>query len=85
MFNKRVLSQKRRIFLEIFNTKELFCKYSGIALVRSPILQEKCGLSSGGKLNTFMFRLTLISGFSRELVLSSGWPLKRRSTVLISS
>ena len=39
------------------------------------------GLSSGVKINTFMFRFTLSSGLSRGGGLSSGWPLKRGSTV----
>ena len=40
------------------------------------------GLSSGVEINTFVFRFTLSSGLSREVGLSSGWPLKRGSTVI---
>ena len=36
---------------------------------------KRGGLSSGVEINTFMLRFTLSSG------LSSGWPLKRGSTV----
>ena len=42
---------------------------------------KRVGLSSGVKSNTFMFRFTLSSGLSRGGGLSSGWPLKRGSTV----
>ena len=42
---------------------------------------KRGGLSSGVKINTFMFRFTLSSGLSRGGGLSSGWPLKRGSTV----
>ena len=38
-------------------------------------------LSSEIEINTFMFRFTLSSGLSRGVGLSSGWPLKRGSTV----
>ena len=44
---------------------------------------KRGGLSSGVEINTFMFRLTLSSGLSRGVGLSSGWPLKRGSTVCI--
>ena len=44
---------------------------------------KRGGLSSGVEINTFMFRFTLSSGLSRAVGLSSGWPLKRGSTVLI--
>ena len=43
---------------------------------------KRGGLSSGVEINTFMFRFTLASGLSRGVGLSSGWPLKRGSTVL---
>ena len=46
---------------------------------------KKGGFSSGVEINTFMFRFTLLSGLSRGGGLSSGWPLKRGSTVLLSS
>ena len=54
----------------------------------TPIAPEKwpfksSGLSSGVKINTFMYRFTLSSGISRGGGLSSGWPLKRGSTVLV--
>ena len=42
---------------------------------------KRGGLLSGVKINTFMFRYTLSSGLSRGGSLSSGWPLKRGSTV----
>ena len=43
---------------------------------------KRGGLSSGVWINTFMFRFTLLSGLLRGSGLSSGWPLKRDSTVL---
>ena len=43
---------------------------------------KRGGLSSGVEINTFMFRFTLSSGLSRGGGLSSGWPLKRGSTVV---
>ena len=43
---------------------------------------KRGGLSSVVKINTFMSILTLSSGLSRGGGLSSGWPLKRGSTVL---
>ena len=61
--------------------------YSGTPLVRPPLLHQKKwpfkrgGLSSGVEINTFMFKFTLSSGLSRGGGLSSGWPLKRGSTV----
>ena len=42
---------------------------------------KRGGLLSGVEINTFMFRFTLSSGLSRGGGLSSGWPLKRGSTV----
>ena len=42
---------------------------------------KRRGLSSGVEINTLMLRFTLPSGLSREGGLSSGWPLKRGSTV----
>ena len=44
---------------------------------------KRGGLLSGVEINTFMFifMFTLSSGLSREGGLSSGWPLKRGSTV----
>ena len=42
---------------------------------------KRGGLSSRVEINTFMFRFTLSSGLSRGGGLSSGWPLKRGSTV----
>ena len=44
---------------------------------------KRGGLSSGVEINTFMFRFILSNGLSRGVGLSSGWPLKRGSTVLI--
>ena len=46
-------------------------------------LFKKGGLLSKEQINTFMFRFTLSSGLSRGVGLSSGWPLKRGSTVLV--
>ena len=63
--------------------------YSGTPLVRpSPFAPEwwpfkRGGLSSGLKINTFMFRFTLFSGLSRGDGLSLGWPLKKGSTILL--
>ena len=53
----------------------------------TPFVPEKWpfkrgGLLSGVEINTFMFRFTLSSGLSRGVGLSSGWPLKRSSTLL---
>ena len=42
---------------------------------------KRGGFSSGVEINTFILRLTLSSGLSRGGGLSSGWPLKRGSTV----
>ena len=42
---------------------------------------KRGGLLSGVEINTFMFRFTLSRGLSRGGGLSSGWPLKRGSTV----
>ena len=43
---------------------------------------KRGGLSSGVEINTFMFRFTLSNGISRGGGPSSGWPLKRGSTVM---
>ena len=55
----------------------------------TPVSSEKWpfkrgGLSSGLEINTFMLRFSLSSGLSRGAGLSSGWPLKRGSTVAIN-
>ena len=42
---------------------------------------KRVGHSPGVEINTFMFRFTLPIGLSRGVGLSSGWPLKRDSTV----
>ena len=42
---------------------------------------KRGGLSSGVEINIFMFRFTLSIGFPRGVGLSSGWPIKRGSTV----
>ena len=52
----------------------------------TPFASEKClfktgGPSSGVEISTFLFRFSSSSGLSRESGLSSGWPLKRGSTV----
>ena len=44
---------------------------------------KRGGLSSGVEIYTFMFRFTLSSGLSRGGGLSSRWPLKRGSTVVL--
>ena len=46
---------------------------------------KRGGLSSEVKINIFMFRFTVSSDLSRGVGLSSGWPLKRGSTVLACS
>ena len=56
--------------------------YSGTPLVRPPLLHQKSGLSL--KIHTFLFRFTLSTGLPRGGGLSSGWPLKRGTTVYIS-
>ena len=43
---------------------------------------QKGGLSSEVEINSFMSRFTLSSGLSGGGGLSSGWPLKRGSTVI---
>ena len=43
---------------------------------------KRSGLSSGVKINEFMFRFTLSRGLSRGFGLSSGWPLKMGFTVV---
>ena len=55
------------------------CEATPFAPEKWPL--KRCGLSSGVEINTFMFRFTLSSGLSRGGGLSSGWPLKRGSTV----
>ena len=42
---------------------------------------KRGGLPSGVGINTFMLRFTSSNGLSRGVGLSSGWPLKRGSTV----
>ena len=54
----------------------------------NPFAPQKCpskrdDFSSGVKINAIMFRFTLSSDLSIGGRLSSGWPLKRGSTVLI--
>ena len=46
---------------------------------------KRGGLSSGVEINAIMFRFTLSRGLSRGGDLSSGWPLKRGSTVHINA
>ena len=43
---------------------------------------KRGGLLSGVEIYIFMFRFTVSSGLSRGAGLSSGWPLKRGSTVI---
>ena len=56
-----------------------FCEATPFASEKWPF--KRGGLSSGVKINTFMLTFTLSSGHSRGAGLSSGWPLKRGSTV----
>ena len=42
---------------------------------------KRGGLSLGVEIYTFIFRVTVLSGLSRGVGLSSGWPLKRGFTV----
>ena len=58
----------------------LSCEATPFAREKWPF--KRGGLSSGVESNTFMFRFTLPSGLSREVGLSSGWPLKKGSTVV---
>ena len=44
-------------------------------------LFKRGGISSGVEINIFMFRFTVSSDLSRGVGPSSGWPLKRGSTV----
>ena len=55
------------------------CEASPFAPVKRPF--KRGDLMSGVDINTFMFRFTMSSGLSRGCDLSSGWPLKRGSTV----
>ena len=57
-----------------------FCEATPFASEKWPF--KRGGLSSGVEINTFMFTFTVSSGLSRGVGLSSGWPLKRGSTVL---
>ena len=55
------------------------CEVTSLAPEKWPF--KRGGLSLGVVINTFMFRFTLSNGLSRGVGLSSGWPLKRGSTV----
>ena len=55
------------------------CEATPFALEKWPF--KRGGLSSEVENNTFMFRFTLSCDLSRGGSLSSGWPLKRGSTV----
>ena len=57
------------------------CEATPFAFEKWPF--KRVGLSSGVKINTYMFRFTLSSGLSREGRLPSGWPLKRGFTVVL--
>ena len=61
---------------------DLKLKNSVTPLVKPSLLHKKSGLSRGVEINTFMLRFTLSSGLSREVGLSSGWLLKRGSTLI---
>ena len=78
------------IYLHVFNNTKLniallevqwnpFCEATPFAPEKWPF--KRGGLPSGVEINTFMFRFTLLSGLFRGGGLSSGWPLKRGSTV----
>ena len=56
------------------------CEATSFASEKWPC--KRGGLSSGVKINTFMFRYTLSSGLSKGGGLLSGWPLKSGSTIL---
>ena len=58
-----------------------FCEATPFASEKWPF--KRGGLSSGVEINIFMFRFTLSTGLSRGGGLSSGWPLKRGSTVSV--
>ena len=59
--------------------------YSGTPFLRPSLLWpfKRDDLSSGVDINTFMFGFTLSNGLSTSVGLSSGWPLKRGSTVIV--
>ena len=57
------------------------CIYSGTPLVPEKWPLKRGGLLSGVETNTIMYRFTLSSSLSRGGGLSSGWPLKRGSTI----
>ena len=57
----------------------LSCETTNFASDKWPF--KRGGLSSGVEINKFMFRFALSSGLSIGDGLSSGWPLKRGSTV----
>ena len=58
-----------------------FCEVTPFTSEKWPF--KRGGLSSGVEINIFMFRFTLSTGLSRGGGLSSGWPLKRGSTVVL--
>ena len=60
--------------------RNLSCEATPFASAKWPF--KRGGLSSGVEIKTFMFRFSSSSGLSRGGGLSSGWPLKRGSTVL---
>ena len=70
------------IYKHIFIQWNPSCEATTFASEKWPF--KRVGLSSGVEINTFMFRFTLSSGLSRGAGLSSGWPLKRGSTVYTS-
>ena len=45
---------------------------------------RRCGLTSDVEINTFMFRFTLSTGFSRGVGLLSGWPFLLMSGLWLS-
>ena len=79
IFHKN-MSKSAQIF-----TKIMHC--SGTPLVRPFCIKKwpfkRGGLLPGVEINTLMFRFTLSSGLSRGGGLSSGWPLRKGSTVII--
>ena len=57
------------------------CEPTPFASEKWPFNFKRGGLLSGVEINTFTLRFSLSSGLSRGSGLSSGWPLKRGSTV----
>ena len=92
-----VFLQEDEDVLSVFRNLMIFCETAPLVLIQwnpsceaTPFAPEKWpfkrgGLRSGVEINTFMFKFTLLSGLSRGGGLSSGWPLKRGSTVEVKA